>query len=128
PRRKHVAAIVSDGPQQGGRVNLFGARLYPMSAMVPVGHAEEEEQSEYELVYEAFVETGLLPEAEEAGLRAMEAGESVGVWAPRLAQLSIWRNHRDKALEYWLLAAQANNDAVAWENVLDLAPELTDVE
>src|SRR5690606_15030450 len=51
-----------------------------------------------------------------------------GVWAPRLAQLSIWRNHRDKALEYWLMAAQANNDAVAWENVLDLAPELNDVE
>ena len=102
-----------------------GATFYHMNAMAgPTAVDTRDPPSEYELVYQAFVETGLLSEAEAAGLQALQAGEPVSEWAPRLAELAMWRNHRDKALEYWLMAAKAQNDVHAWEQVLALAPEL----
>jgi hypothetical protein len=106
-------------------VYSHGATVYHMRAMAkPTAVETRNAPSEYELVYQAFVETGLLPEAEAAGLQALQAGEPVSEWAPRLAELAMWRNDREKALEYWLMAAKAQNDAHSWEQVLALAPEL----
>jgi hypothetical protein len=102
-----------------------GAAVHHISAMArPTALNKRDDPSEYELVYQAFVETGLLAEAQMAGRQAMLAGEPVGEWAPRLAELAIWRNQPDKALEYWLMAARGQNDAHAWEQVLALAAEL----
>src|SRR5690606_15810293 len=75
-----------------------GAAVHHISAVTgPKAFDKRDTLTEYELVYQAFVETGLLAEAEAAGRQALVAGEPVSQWAPRLAELALWRNQRDKA-------------------------------
>ncbi|WP_128356045.1 tetratricopeptide repeat protein [Pollutimonas thiosulfatoxidans] len=106
-------------------VHTDGAAVHHISAVTgPQAFDKRDTPTEYELVYQAFVETGLLAEAEAAGRQALVAGEPVSQWAPRLAELALWRNQRDKALGYWLMAAREQNDAHAWEQVLELAAQL----
>lgn len=79
-------------------------------------------EEEYQLVYQAFIESTALDDAEQVARMALEAGLDSVVWSARLAQAAQWNNHPDTALKYWLEYAQGSDDQEAWNKVLALAP------
>jgi hypothetical protein len=106
----------------GVRVRRAVASITPVS----VANNESQSQAEYDLVFNAFVESSQLDDAEKVAHKALDAHLDPLIWAHRLAQVAQWNNHPKESLKYWLLYAQASNSKEAWEAVLELAPQLED--
>src|SRR5690606_20239980 len=85
-------------------------------------------EDEYQLIYQAVIESAALDDAEKVAQMALDAGMDPAAWSARLAQAAQWNNHPDTALKYWLQYAQSADDAQAWDKVLTLAPEQDDDE
>ncbi|UHL63655.1 tetratricopeptide repeat protein [Paralcaligenes sp. KSB-10] len=82
------------------------------------------ENSDFDLAFQAFVESKQLGEAEKLAQKALERHLDPLVWTRRLAQVAQWNNHPALALKYWLQFAQDSGNDEAWANVLKLAPQL----
>ncbi|CAM5567540.1 Tetratricopeptide repeat protein OS=Eoetvoesiella caeni OX=645616 GN=DFR37_11648 PE=4 SV=1 [Eoetvoesiella caeni] len=80
--------------------------------------------SDYDLAFQAFVESNQLNEAEKLARSALEHHLDPLIWTRRLAQIAQWNKHPDVALKYWLQFAKESGSDEAWENVLKLAPQL----
>lgn len=80
--------------------------------------------SDYDLAFQAFVESNQLGEAEKLARSALEHHLDPLIWTRRLAQVAQWNNHPDVALKYWLQFAKDSGNDEAWDNVLKLAPQL----
>jgi hypothetical protein len=104
------------------------ARWHLTAAQGLVGSAKPSSAvaAEYDLVFQAFVESSQLDDAQAVAQRAMDAGLEPRVWAQRLAQVARWNNKPDVALKYGLVFARASGDPAAWAEVLSLAPHLDD--
>lgn len=85
-------------------------------------------EGEYQLIYQAFIESSALDDAEKVARMALERGLDATVWSSRLAQAAQWNNHPETALEYWLVHARAVDTEGAWRRVLEQAPGLDDDE
>ncbi|RTZ47693.1 tetratricopeptide repeat protein [Candidimonas sp. SYP-B2681] len=99
------------------------AQRHLTAAQGPVGSTIT---AEYDLVFQAFLESNQLTDAQAVAQRAMDAGLEPRVWAQRLAQVARWNNQPDVALKYGLIFARASGDPAAWAEVLSLAPHLDD--
>src|SRR5690606_37845138 len=83
-------------------------------------------EEEYKLVYQTFIESGALDDAEQVARMALDAGLDRLAWRANLARAAQWNQHPGVALEHWLWYAQASNDQEAWRQVLALAPAQDD--
>ncbi|WP_454766204.1 tetratricopeptide repeat protein [Cupriavidus campinensis] len=81
---------------------------------------------DYELAYRVFLAAGKLDQAQRVAQTAVQKLPNEPVWRERLAQVAEWNRQPAIALENWLQYAQATNDARAWNNVMRLAPGLSD--
>lgn len=82
------------------------------------------ENSDFDLAFQAFVESKQLDEAEKLAQKALDRNLDALVWTRRLAQVAQWNNHPALALKYWLKFAKDSGNDEAWANVLKLAPQL----
>src|SRR5690606_12002423 len=80
--------------------------------------------SEYQLIYQVFVESNALDDAENVARMALELGLDPEGWSGRLAQAAQWNNRPETALQYWLIHAQAADTEETWNKVLEQAPAL----
>lgn len=120
-------SLASYGPKIG--VPRLTAYLYASDKPRWVRAAAEtatDMAARYELVFNAFVESNQLDDAEKAAQTALDAGLDTALWAHRLAKVALWNNHPQIALGAWLTLARASDDTVAWGAVLKLAPQLDD--
>lgn len=78
------------------------------------------------LVYQSFVETHDLDNAQRIATEKVTKDPRSTVWLKRLAQVAEWNNGAPLALKTWLAYAQLTNDPEGWKNVLRLAPMLDD--
>ncbi|WP_043638940.1 tetratricopeptide repeat protein [Chromobacterium haemolyticum] len=83
-------------------------------------------ESDLELAYQAFIESGQLNDAQSIAQQALGRHFNMEVWTKRLAQVAQWNNHPDLALRAWLQVARGTDNDAAWQNVLTLAPQLHD--
>lgn len=81
---------------------------------------------DYELAYRVFLAAGNLDQAMRVAQTAVQKQPGQMVWRERLAQVAEWNRQPTIALQSWLEYAQATNDERAWNNVLRLAPGLSD--
>ncbi len=79
-------------------------------------------------VFQAFVESGDLPNAEKIAAQQVQRDPRSALWVKRLAQVAEWNRDPTLALKSWLEYAQVSNDPVGWQNVLRIAPMLNDDE
>jgi hypothetical protein len=78
------------------------------------------------LVYQSFLESHDLDNAQKIAAEQVEKSPHSGVWLARLAQVAEWNNGAPLALKSWLAYAQLTNDPLGWKNVQRLAPMLDD--
>ena len=97
-----VSAPASSGSQGG--------------ALQPAGPQDDDE-----LIYQAFVESGDLDDAEQVAQKALAQGRDPAVWGARLAQVAQWNGHAGAALQGLLARARATQDDAVWSQVLGLA-------
>lgn len=81
---------------------------------------------DYELAYRVFLAAGNLDQAMRVAQTAVQKQPGQMVWRERLAQVAEWNRQPTIALQSWLEYAQATNDERAWNNVMRLAPGLSD--
>ncbi|MFC3339218.1 tetratricopeptide repeat protein [Paracandidimonas soli] len=117
------------GPRQQARgrdasIVLVAAHASALSHDAGTDMAALEE--EYKLVYQTFIESGALDDAEQVARMALDAGLDRLAWSANLARAAQWNQHPGVALEHWLWYAQASNDQEAWRQVLALAPAQDD--
>ncbi|ORC49413.1 hypothetical protein B2G74_15480 [Burkholderia sp. A27] len=79
-------------------------------------------------VFQAFVESGDLPNAQKIAAQQVQRDPRSALWVKRLAQVAEWNREPTLALKSWLEYAQVSNDPVGWRNVLRIAPMLNDDE
>ncbi|WP_240655499.1 tetratricopeptide repeat protein [Paraburkholderia phosphatilytica] len=79
-----------------------------------------------DLVYQSFVESGDLANAQKIAEEQVRRDPRSAVWTKRLAQVAEWQSNGPLALKSWLDYADLSNDPVAWSNVLRIAPMLDD--
>jgi len=79
-------------------------------------------------VFQAFVESGDLPNAQKIAAQQVQRDPRSAVWVKRLAEVAEWNRDPSLALKSWLEYAQVSNDPVGWQNVLRIAPMLNDDE
>jgi len=81
---------------------------------------------DYDLAYRVFLAAGKLDQAQRVAQAAVQKLPNEPVWRERLAQVAEWNRQPMIALQSWLQYAQATNDERAWNNVMRLAPGLSD--
>ncbi|WP_455155221.1 tetratricopeptide repeat protein [Cupriavidus campinensis] len=81
---------------------------------------------DYDLAYRVFLAAGKLDQAQRVAQTAVQKLPNEPVWRERLAQVAEWNRQPMIALQSWLQYAQATNDERAWNNVMRLAPGLSD--
>lgn len=81
---------------------------------------------DHELAYRVFLASGKLDQAQRVAQAAVQKLPGEMVWRERLAQVAEWNRQPAVALQSWLAYAQATNDERAWNNVMRLAPGLSD--
>lgn len=82
------------------------------------------ENSDFDLAFQAFLESKQLDEAEKLAKEALDRKLDPMVWTQRLAQVAEWNNHPETSLKYWLQYAKLSGNEQAWANVLKFAPQL----
>ncbi|QCP54978.1 tetratricopeptide repeat protein [Trinickia violacea] len=80
------------------------------------------------LVYQSFVESNDLANAEKVASEQATRHPQSADWQKRLAQVAEWHNEPAFSLKAWLAYANLSNDPAGWQNVLRLAPMLHDDE
>lgn len=81
---------------------------------------------DHDLAYRVFLAAGKLDQAQSVAQTAVQKLPNEPVWRERLAQVAEWNRQPAIALQSWLQYAQATNDERAWNNVMRLAPGLSD--
>lgn len=106
-------------------------RAYPLQQLAvntnnanDITPATAEKNSDFDLAFQAFVESRQLNEAEQLAKKALDLQLDPLLWTQRLAQVAEWNNHPETALKYWLQYAKASGDDQAWAHVLKIAPQL----
>ncbi|MGV2292883.1 tetratricopeptide repeat protein [Trinickia sp. YCB016] len=80
------------------------------------------------LVYQSFIESNDLANAEKVASEQAERHPQSADWQKRLAQVAEWHDEPALSLKAWLAYANLSNDPAGWKNVLRLAPMLHDDE
>lgn len=130
--REPQAYTYSDGPRGGATRSRFGdahiwhtaAAAYPEPA--PSANHAVDKTNIAALLYTSFLEANDLANAEKIALDEVALHPASAIWQQRLAQVAEWHNDPALALKSWLAYAALSNDAVAWQNVLRIAPMLDD--
>ncbi|MGE8330039.1 MAG: tetratricopeptide repeat protein [Paraburkholderia nemoris] len=78
------------------------------------------------LLYQSFLESNDLPNAQRVATEQVQKNPGSAVWAKRLAQVAEWNHASPLALQMWLVYAQVTQDPDGWKNVMRLAPMLND--
>lgn len=128
--------VFLDGPRGLAlRRTLAAAGLFhvrkaatPNAAIVDTGSgaASAISPEDYDLAYRVFQAAGKLDQAQRTAEAAVNKWPLDLAWRQRLAQVAEWNRQPAVALQQWLAYAQASNDEHAWNQVLRLAPGLSD--
>jgi polysaccharide biosynthesis protein PelB len=78
------------------------------------------------LLYQSFLESNDLANAQRVAGEQVEKHPGSAVWTKRLAQVAEWNHAAPLALQMWLSYAQSSHDPDGWKNVMRLAPMLND--
>lgn len=110
------------------RAESDSPRMYRTAGQADPGlpRAAAELEDDYEVAFRAFVDSQQLDGAESIAEKALARNLDPMVWTLRLAQVSQWNNHPEKALKYWLQYARLSDDDDAWATVQTLAFQLGD--
>ena len=100
------------------------AAARPTSEVVAQGNAKDPKVAD--LVFQSFVESGDLANAEKIAQQQVQRDPRSVLWTKRLAQTAEWDRNPMLALNSWLDYAKLSNDPVGWQNVLRIAPMLDD--
>jgi hypothetical protein len=79
-----------------------------------------------ELAYQVFMANGNLSAAQQLAKQALAQHQSVAVWRPRLAQVSLWNHDPATALAQYLAIGQQTQDPKVWQEITRLALALND--
>lgn len=82
----------------------------------------------YGLAYDVFLANRKLADAYIVAASAVKQAPRNLNWRRRLARVCDWTGRPDEAFTHWLVLAQANNDAEAWNRIELLAPALNQLE
>ncbi|CAG9168624.1 hypothetical protein LMG23992_01223 [Cupriavidus laharis] len=107
-----VRKVAATAPAAGGASQAEAARPF---------NAED-----HDLAYRVFLAAGKLNEAQRVAETAVRRMPDSALWRERLAQVAEWNQHPEVALQSWLAYARASGDQRAWDNVMRLAPGLSD--
>lgn len=78
------------------------------------------------LIYQSFLESGDLANAQRFASEQVVKDPRSAVWAKRLAQVAEWNSAAPLALAMWQRYSEISGDPNGWKNVLRLAPMLND--
>lgn len=89
--------------------------------------AKSQRESDFDLLYKAFVASGALKDAQDIAERALaRRGTDRRLWLLRLAQVADWNNQPQVAFKAWSALAGEFDDPQAWKRLLVMAPQLDD--